>query len=30
MEFNETLEFNHGGFIMGDWRRTVENSGGYY
>jgi predicted dehydrogenase len=21
MEFNETLDFNHGGYIMGDWRR---------
>jgi predicted dehydrogenase len=27
MEFNETLEFNHGGYIMGDWRRLRENSG---
>lgn len=27
MEFNETLEFNHGGFIMGDWRRLKKNSG---
>ena len=27
MEFNETLGFNHGGFIMGDWRRLTENSG---
>ena len=27
MEFNQTLEFNHGGFIMGDWRRLRANSG---
>lgn len=27
MEFNETLDFNHGGFIMGDWRRLRENAG---
>ncbi len=27
MEFNETLEFNHGGFIMGDWRRLRKNAG---
>lgn len=27
MEFNETLEFNHGGYIMGDWRRLRENAG---
>ncbi len=27
MEFNETLDFNHGGFIMGDWRRLKENAG---
>jgi predicted dehydrogenase len=26
-EFNETLEFNHGGFIMGDWRRLQANAG---
>ncbi len=26
-EFNETLDFNHGGFIMGDWRRLRENAG---
>ncbi|MEO2174149.1 MAG: Gfo/Idh/MocA family oxidoreductase [bacterium] len=26
-EFNETLDFNHGGFIMGDWRRRRENAG---
>jgi len=29
MEFNETLGIDHGGYIMGDWRRTVENSGGH-
>lgn len=27
MEFNETLDFNHGGYIMGDWRRLRENAG---
>jgi len=27
MEFNETLDFNHGGYIMGDWRRLQENAG---
>jgi predicted dehydrogenase len=27
MEFNETLEFNHGGFIMADWRRLKKDSG---
>ncbi len=27
LEFNETLEFNHGGFIMGDWRRLQANAG---
>ncbi len=26
-EFNETLDFNHGGFIMGDWRRLRDNAG---
>lgn len=26
-EFNETLNFNHGGFILGDWRRLRENAG---
>ena len=26
-EFNETLTFNHGGFIAGDWRRLRENAG---
>lgn len=29
MEFNETLEFNHGGYIMGDWRRLRENAGSH-
>lgn len=29
MEFNETLEFNHGGHIMRDWRRRSLNSGGH-
>ncbi len=28
-EFNETLSFNHGGFIFGDWRRSQELSGGH-
>jgi predicted dehydrogenase len=27
MEFNETLEFFHGGYIMADWRRLRENAG---
>lgn len=27
MEFNETLEFNHGGYIMRDWRRLKKNAG---
>lgn len=27
LEFNETLEFNHGGYIMGDWRRRREYAG---
>jgi len=26
-EFNETLEFNHGGYIHGDWRRLRKNAG---
>ncbi len=26
-EFNETLNFNHGGFILGDWRRFRRNAG---
>lgn len=27
LEFNETLGFNHGGYIMGDWRRLTANAG---
>ncbi len=27
VEFNETLDFNHGGYIMGDWRRLQANAG---
>jgi predicted dehydrogenase len=27
MEFNETLDFNHGGYIMGDWRRLTKFAG---
>lgn len=27
LEFNETLSFNHGGYIMGDWRRLTANAG---
>jgi predicted dehydrogenase len=27
LEFNETLAFNHGGYIMGDWRRLRSNAG---
>jgi len=26
-EFNETLDFNHGGYIMADWRRLRANAG---
>lgn len=29
VEMNETLNFNHGGCFMGDWRRLRKNSGGY-
>ena len=29
MEFNEVLKFSHGAFIMGNWRRFVEFSGGH-
>ena len=28
-EFNETLDFNHGGYILGDWRRMTSLSGGH-
>lgn len=28
LEFNETLHYEHGGYIMGDWRRLEEPSGG--
>ncbi|MFH0879184.1 MAG: Gfo/Idh/MocA family oxidoreductase, partial [Lentisphaerota bacterium] len=27
MEFNEVLGFNHGGYIMGDWRRLTKYAG---
>ncbi len=27
LEFNETLAFNHGGYIHGDWRRKTEYAG---
>lgn len=27
LDFNETLDFCHGGYIMGDWRRLRENAG---
>ncbi len=27
IEFNETIDFNHGAFIMGDWRRLKKNTG---
>jgi len=27
MEFNETIDFNHGGYIMGDWRRLRKYAG---
>lgn len=29
LELNETLAFNHGGYIMGDWRRLKENAGSH-
>ena len=29
IDFNETLAFNHGGYIMGDWRRMKENAGSH-
>lgn len=29
MECNETLDFNHGGYIMGDWRRKREYAGSH-
>lgn len=29
MEFNETLKPDHGGYIMGDWRRRTDLSGGH-
>lgn len=29
MEFNETLSFNHGSFIMTDWRKFYKFSGGH-
>lgn len=29
LEFNETLPFYHGGYIMGDWRRLAENAGSH-
>lgn len=28
-EFNETLEFNHGGYIFGNWRRRLRNAGSH-
>lgn len=28
-EFNETLGFNHGGYIFGNWRRRSENAGSH-
>ncbi|MCB1692343.1 MAG: Gfo/Idh/MocA family oxidoreductase [Pseudomonadales bacterium] len=29
IDFNETLPFNHGGYIMGDWRRLTEHAGSH-
>lgn len=29
LEFNETLHFNHGGFIHGDWRRQSDLAGSH-
>jgi predicted dehydrogenase len=28
-EFNETLGFNHGGYIFGNWRRNTKNAGSH-
>jgi len=28
-EFNETLDFNHGGYIFGDWRRLASRAGSH-
>jgi predicted dehydrogenase len=28
-EFNETIGFNHGGYIFGNWRRNSKNSGSH-
>jgi predicted dehydrogenase len=28
-EFNETLDFSHGGYIFGNWRRKSENAGSH-
>jgi len=30
IEFNDTLPFNHGAFIMSDWRRYEDLSGGHF
>ncbi len=29
LEFNEMLDFNHGGYIMGDWRRLMKYAGSH-
>ncbi|MDZ7684642.1 MAG: Gfo/Idh/MocA family oxidoreductase [Gammaproteobacteria bacterium] len=29
VDLTETLDFNHGGYIMGDWRRRRENAGSH-
>jgi len=29
LEFNETLNFNHGGYIFGNWRRRTANAGSH-
>lgn len=29
LDFTETLDFNHGGYIMGDWRRLTANAGSH-
>lgn len=29
VDFNETLAFNHGGYIMGDWRRLQQYAGSH-
>ncbi len=28
LEFNECISYNHGSFILGNWRKSTEDSGG--